>query len=412
MRLAYIVTEFPKITETFIQRELLEFHRQGHEIRIYHLTRFRRGEVVHDFARPTLGWARTRPYLLDGAVLGALARALARRPLTLCGLVARICAACWRRPAVLAKSLMILPKSLWMAEDAGAWPASHVHAGFAGHPATCAWIISRIAGLPYSVSCHANDIFRTQVLLAEKLCRAAFVRAISDFNKTFLLERLPGLDGSRIEVIHCGVDTERVEAFPAPEAGETFRVLYVGSLEPKKGVGVLLRALARGADLGPWRCEIVGDGPERQALEALASRSGLADRVVFRGAQPGTEVSRALARANVLVVPSIVGPGGRAEGIPVVIMEGLAHQRPVIASRLTGIPELIEHEETGYLVPPGDEEALLRALETVRREPERAYAAAVRGRSRVMAEFDIRANAERQLRLFEAHAAAGRTARR
>ncbi len=405
MRLAYIVTEFPKITETFIQRELLEFHRQGHEVRLYHLTPFRRGELVHDFAKPTLAWARGRPYLLDAAVLGALARASARRPLTLLGLVFRISAACWRRPAVLAKSLAILPKSLWMAEEVRVWPASHIHAGFAGHPATSAWIVNRMTGLPFSVSCHANDIFRTQVLLDEKLSRAAFVRAISAFNKSFLLERLPGLDEDRIEVIHCGVDTRQIEALGPPEESGRFHVLYVGSLEPKKGVEVLLRALARGPDLGEWDCEILGDGPERQTLEALAERSGLKERVTFRGAQPGAEVSRALARANVLVVPSVVGPGGRAEGIPVVIMEALAHRRPVIASRLTGIPELIAHEKTGYLIPPGDDEALRRALETVRREPEGAFAAAVRGREKVEAEFDVAVVAARQLRLFEEHAA-------
>lgn len=399
MRLGAIVTEFPKITETFILRDLIEFRRRGHEVRIYPLTRFRRNEVVHDFARPTLSWTRPRPYLLGRGVIGALARAMLRKPRTLGGIVARLVWGYRRHPVLIAKSLFILPKCLSFAEDLAAWGVDHVHAEWAGHPATCAWIVGRMTGLPYSVSCHAHDIFLTQAMLEEKLSQAAFVRAISEFNRRFLQERVPGLTDRSIAVIHCGVDTRRISPLGPPENG-TFRILYVGSLHVYKGAEVLLNALAAAA-LGEWTCDFIGGGPERRKLERLARRLGLGRQVAFHGPRPFEEVSGAYAAAHVLVVPSIHRRGGRlSEGIPTVIIEALAHQRPVIASRLTGIPELVEDGVTGYLVPPGDCEALARALEKVRADPKAAYVTAQRGRQRVVAEFDLAANVEARLSQF------------
>lgn len=399
MRIAYVVTYFPALTETFIIRELLEFNRAGAEIRVYHLTRFREREVVHEFARPAIRWARPSPRLYGKSAIAAFFRAMAREPSTVFKMVSRICASYWGEPVLMMKSLALVPKSLWVAEDISAWKADHIHAGFAGHPATCAWIVHRMTGVPYSVSCHGHDIFRSQTLLDEKLSRAAFVRPISEYNKQFLIDRVPRLKDCPIKVIHCGVDTQHLEAFP-PTIGPTFQILLVGSLQARKGVDVLLRALAEGSDLGDWACTIVGGGPDRQKLERLTDELGLAGKVEFRGGLPYEEVAQAYRRAHVLVVPSVFGPGGRAEGIPTVIMEALAHCRPVIASELTGIPELVRDGETGYLFPPGNSAALGRALERIRDDPETATALAERGRELVIAEFDLPTNVASQYELF------------
>lgn len=404
MRIAYVVTYFPALTETFIIRELLEFHRGGAEIRVYHLTKFREREVVHEFARPALRWARSGPELYGKPAFGAWFRAIVRKPSAIFKMISRICASYWREPLLLMKSLALVPKSLWAAEDISAWKTDHIHAGFAGHPATCAWIVHMMTGIPYSVSCHGHDIFRSQTLLDEKLSRAAFVRPISEYNKQFLIDRVPRLRDCPIEVIHCGVDTQHIEAFPSTDS-RTFQILFVGSLQARKGVDVLLRALARSPDLGDWTCNIVGDGPDRRKLEQLTGQLGLAGKVEFRGGLPYEAVVQACRRAHVLVVPSVFGPGGRAEGIPTVIMEALAHCRPVIASELTGIPELVRDGETGYLFPPGDSAALARALKRVRDDPETATALAERGRELVIAEFDLPKNVAYQYVLFQLHSA-------
>jgi len=400
MRLGIVVTEFPKTTETFILRDLVEFRRRGHEVRVYHLSAFRKHEVVHGFARATLEWTRPKPFLLGASVLGALLRAVSRRPLVLARIVADIARGYRRNPIWLLKSIALLPKCLAIAEDLSEWDADHVHAEFAGHPATCAWIVGRMTSLPYSVSCHAHDIFRTRGLLDRKLGEASFVRPISEFNRQFLLREIPQLAATPLHVIHVSVDTGEIPAL-GPPSTDSFRVLYVGSLQTRKGVDVLLRALARAAPaLGEWFCDVLGDGPERDALEALAGQLELGGRVRFHGAQPFEEVSKAQAAANVLAVPSIVGPGGRTEGIPTVIIETLAHQRPVIASRVSGIPELVVDRETGFLVEPGDVEELAEALCAVRDDPGAAFELARAGRRRIEAEFSVDVCVEAQLARF------------
>jgi len=405
MRLAIIVTEFPKTTETFILRDLVEFHERGHEVRIYHMTSFRRGEVVHGFARATLQWARSSPYFFGKKVLGAIMRAKFGNTGMVLRTLGTIVRAYRWEPAWLAKTLFITPKCLAFAEDMKAWGADHVHAEFATHPATCAWIAGRFAGLPYSVSCRAHDIFLTRSLLAEKLGEASFVRTISRFNVHFLTEKLPGLDNKQLAVIHSSVPVDTIPALPEPEPGP-FRIRYLGSLEVRKGIDVLLRALAAlNARGGDWNCDIVGSGPERSRLERLCADLNLEDRVRFLGPLPFEKVKTVYEDANVVVVPSIVGPGGRTEGIPNVIMEALAHQRPVIATDVSGIPELVKDHETGLLVSPGDDAALADALRWVRNNPAEAYGMAVKGRALVEEEFNLSINAGAQLDLFEKHRA-------
>ncbi len=401
MRLAIIVTDFPKVTETFILRDLVAFQQRGHEVRVYHLTPFRHNEVVHDFARPALAWGKDSPFWFGRQPLGALARALWQRPRQLMDIIGNLLWGFRREPEWLLKSLFLIPKCLSFAEDVKRWGADHIHAEFATHPATCAWIMGRLTGIPYSVSCHAHDIFLTQAMLDKKLGEAAFVRTISQFNKTFLQQRLPKLRHIPFEVIHVSVPCEEISPLPRPP-NPPFRVLYIGSLETRKGVNYLLEALAAvDTELGPWECEIIGDGPHRSELEQTSQSLGLTSRVRFVGSKDFSEVSAALDRSHVLVVPSIIGPGGRTEGLPTVIIEALAHERPVIASRLTGIPELVVDGETGMLVEPGDTQGIGKALLTLRQNPADGQRMAQNGRRRVEAEFDLDHNVDAQLQCFE-----------
>ncbi|WP_201836610.1 glycosyltransferase family 4 protein [Microvirga zambiensis] len=300
---------------------------------------------------------------------------------------------------MMLKSLFILPKSLRIAEDIREWGGDHVHAAYAGHPATSAWMIRRVADVPFSVSCHAHDIFETQALLSTKLPEADFVRTISEYNRKYILRHIPALATKPPVIIHVGAFLENL-ASPAPSQSEKMRVLYVGSLELRKGIDVLLRALTK-ASLGDWHLDIVGGGPERQRLEALTAELGLSDRVTFHGPQPNERVAQAMARASVMVVPSRIGPRNQTEGLPTVIVEALAHQRPVIAARLTGIPEIIVHGVTGWLFEVDDVQGLAYALEEVRGDPEEAQRRALCGRELVLAQFDQNKNADALLSLID-----------
>lgn len=399
MKLAVIVTEYPKATETFIYRDLVKWAEFGVDIRLYPLAPLRGDQPLHAFALPTMAMVRELGLFGTSAVTATLI-ALARRPVALLRTIARIAVAYRGQPRLLLKSLALLPKALAIAADARRWGATHVHAEFAGHPATAAWIGHRLGGLEYSVSCRAHDIFRTQQLLDRKLGEAAAIRTVSHFAERFIRNKVPSLAGREIHVIHSSVDVGRIAVGPASN-GEVFRILYVGALEHKKGVGHLIDALALAAErLGSWTCDVIGDGPIAASLKARASERGLDDRVRFRGALPFEAVAEAYSQASVCVAPSVIGPGGRQEGIPNVMIEALAYQRPAIATAISGIPELIRDGDTGLLIPPGNAEALAAALLRIRNDPGAAAAMAARGRRHVEQEFDLSVNARRQLGLF------------
>ena len=394
-KLAVIVTEYPKSTETFIYRDLVAFHEAGCEVVLYHLAPYRRDQPLHGFAAPTREWVREIGFIQPAATARALARPAFVAALAL------MTAAYARHPKILAKSLALVPKALAIAEDAKTQGCTHVHAEFAGHPATAAWLGARAGGLPYSVSCRAHDIFRTQALLAEKLGEAKAVRTVSGFGARFLKERVAGMADRDLHVIHSSVLVARIAPVETVPATDPFRILYVGALEPKKGVEHLLAALAQvGGGLGDWRLDAIGQGPSADALKTQATSLGLAPRVTFHGAKPFEEVAAAYGQASVCVAPSVIGPNGRQEGIPNVMIEALAYQRPAITTAISGIPELIEDGVTGLLVRQADAAALGEALLRVHRDPQAALAMAKRGRAHVEREFDLAVNARRQLELF------------
>ncbi len=393
MKIAFVVTDFPKVTETFTLREAGELGKHGAEVRIFHLTRFRDNEVAHEFARPLVQSSLGRPYILGQGVFGGLLKFLALHPLRFARILAGLVVSYWRKPKLLAKSLAILPKSLRFAEDIRDWGATHVHATFAGHPGTAAWIIHQAGGPDYSLSCHAHDIFRTQLMLREKFQHARFVRTISDCNARFLREKVGVAACANLHVIHCGLPVTEMQ--PKARQNALFTILFVGSLQLRKGAQCLLSALSEIADEPGWVSNIVGDGPMAGELKEQAEHLKLGGRVQFLGSLDARDVAKQYEKADVLVVPSIDGPDGRKEGIPTVIMEGLSASVPVIASRQTGIPELVKDGETGWLIEPGNVSQLANDLIEVMNNPELARQRTENGRDLMRREFNLAINVKR-----------------
>lgn len=401
MKIVVVVSDFPKVTETFVAANVLHYLSQGHDARVFHLKPFRRGEVVHEHTRPVVGRGFTFPWI-GGPSAAALAWGLLRHPGAVLGAVAAICRAFRAQPRPLAASLAIVPKALALGRMARAQGVGHIHAEFAGYPATAAWIAARVSGVPFSFSAHMHDIFVSQGLLPQKARAARFVRAISDYNRRFLA-RLPGFPAEKLHVLRCGVSVaEPAPLPPAPGQGQALRILFVGSLIPRKGVAHLLRAVTMLPERIGWRLDILGGGPEGDRLRTQAAELGLGDRVRFAGPQAAAEVRAAMRAAHVLVVPSITDASGQSEGIPVVLMEALAEVRPVIASNLSGIPELVRDGETGWLTDPGDASAIAAALTRVNDDYDAAATLSRAGRALVAREYDIDRNAAALLAMMEA----------
>ena len=404
MHILVIVSEFPKVTETFAISNILHYLSRGHAVDLFHIKPFREKEVLHPEAAPVVERAFTYSWFGKRSA-AALLSALATRPFRLLDVVVRMTWAFRSEPARLAASFALLPKALAMAQKARRDGVEHIHAEFAGHPATAAWIAHQLYGIPFSFSAHMHDIFVSQSLLAEKSQAARFVRTISRFNMD-MLSKLRGFAAEKLRLVRCGVDLDRfsAEQRPFPSGGEYFEIVFVGSLQRRKGCDLLLAALKSLQSPVKWHLTVIGEGPESARLQQLASEFP-PGTVSMLGAQPSSAVLENFSLANLVVVPSVPADGGRSEGIPVVLMEALSLARPVIASRLSGIPELVEDGVTGLLIEPGDVQQLASAIGRVMDDYDEALRRGRSGKERVVTEYNIKENAEQLLRLIEAERA-------
>jgi colanic acid/amylovoran biosynthesis glycosyltransferase len=389
LRLAYVASRFPKVTETFVVRELNEIDaRSDIDAELFGIFPPARGESdVHPSARRWLSRIH-RAGPLDGA--GAFLRWSRRRPLTVLVTLLRLVWGFRRRPRLLAASLGAMLIACAHAETMLRLRIQHVHAHFVGHTATAAWVIRQLADIPYSVTAHAYDLFQDQEFLAERIQGAQFVITISRYNAGFIHDFCHGVTPP-IAVVRAGVDLQQFRYVErALPASGPVRALCVASLMPHKGHRVLLDALA-GDDpaLARIRVTVVGDGSERSALESQARRLGLSARVRFMGSLPEDRVAELMGDADLFVLPSLIGATGRMEGVPVVLMEALACGVPAVATRLSGIPELIEEGVTGTLAEQGDVASMQRALKRVLDAPDRALEMVRAGRERVVTEYDV-----------------------
>lgn len=397
MKVAYVVSRFPKVSETFVVRELDAVDAQPDmELELFALFPAESSVVVHPVAQPWL--ARLHRAVNARDALSAVTYWLRRRPRRLLSTLVLVFRAHARRPPVLARAVVTLLLALPHAQRATRLGVEHIHAHFASHPTTAAWVIWRLTGIPYSFTSHAHDLFVHQLFLPRKVRDARFLVTISDFNARFLGQ----ISGApRIHVVHAGIDSRRYP-FRRHDLSSPRRLtaVTVATLQEKKGHAVLLEALAGEPRLAHVDLELIGDGELRGPLEAQVDRLALRDRVRFLGAMSQDQVTERLDRADLFVLPSIVARSGQMEGIPVALMEAMACGLPVVATEMSGVPELVRDDETGVLAQPGSSASLAAAILRVLADPERSVARAAAARRVVEEEFDVNASARVLAALF------------
>jgi glycosyltransferase involved in cell wall biosynthesis len=392
----YIVSRFPAVTETFVVNEWLVLS-ERFRMRLVALRRGREAPV-HPETDRVMPHVRFPSAARPGTAAAHLVW-LARRPRTYLSVLGAVLRGALRFSLLeAAKEAVVFLRAVALARTAAHDRVDHVHAHFASHAATAAWIVHRLTGIPFSFTAHANDLFVAPVLLDRKAADARFVIAISEYNRQVLLERCPS--AHRLEVVHCGVDSERY-GLRGLDDRDPNRAVCVAGLFPKKGHAHLIDALALLVERHPGIVlELVGDGPERDRILRRARERGVAERVSLLGARSSEEVRSTLAGARVFALPSVRLPSGRMEGIPVALMEAMASGVPVVASRLSGIPELVQDGVTGLLVEPGDPRALAAAMARVLEDDALAAELALRARQLVERSFSLTREARRLGDLF------------
>jgi glycosyltransferase involved in cell wall biosynthesis len=358
--IAYLTGMYPKVSHTFILREIAALQDLGAEVLPCSVRRpppseVRGPEVEAEFARTFfLLQAARNPLRLAGAHL----RIILTTP-RLWGRAARLAWAT-RPPGLKAGlwQLFYLAEAGVLARYLQERGAGHLHNHLGDASGTVALLAATMAGIPFSYTAHGPDLFFAPMhwRIDIKTAEAKFVACISHFCRSQLMLFSDPAHWHKLAIVRCGVEPARYGANPPKTVGQ--HVLFVGRLAAVKGVPLLLEAFARvRADHPEARLTLVGDGPERASLQARATALGLQDAINFAGYRTQEEVAVFLEAADMLVLPSF------AEGLPVVLMEALASRIPVIATPMAGVSELVQDGVTGLLVPPGDIDGLTDALD-------------------------------------------------
>jgi colanic acid/amylovoran biosynthesis glycosyltransferase len=399
--IAYIMSRFPKLTETFILFEMLAVERLGERIELFPLLRYSE-PLSHPEAAGFVARAHYQPFL-SRSILGSQLHTLRHRPRAYLGALLGLMTGTFGSRNYFFGGLAIFPKVVHLVREMEALGVRHVHCHFSNHPAAAGFVIRRLTGIPYSFVAHGSDLHVDRHMLPAKVREAAFAVAISEDNRAEMVEECGDWARTRIEVIHCGVDTDQLR--PPTEARDPnhpFTITAIGTLHEVKGQAVLLEACrllhAHGRDI---RCRLIGAGPDEAALRDQVATAGLTDIVRFDGQRTRAEVIAALGEADLLAAPSVHASDGKREGIPVVLMEAMSCGLPVVASRLSGIPELVEDEVDGLLVAPGDAPALATAIARVMDDVELRERIGAAARAKVKRDFDLLTNARRVVGLID-----------
>jgi glycosyltransferase involved in cell wall biosynthesis len=358
LTVAYLINRYPRASHSFIRREIAALEALGLTIARFSIRPVESDEVVDDADRAEA--SKTRIILAGGplALVGATFKALFTRPAAFFSAVNLAIRTGRGGDRGLLINLIYLAEACVLLSWLKECNADHLHAHFGTNSTAVAMLCAALGGPPYSFTAHGPEEFdRPQALrLGEKIARAKFVVAISDFGRSQLYRWCPYGDWSKVHVVRCGVD-EMFLAAAKSTPSQTPRLVCIGRLAPQKGQAILIQAAAKLAAEGQnVELVLVGDGPLRAAIEGMSKTLHLNGQLNITGWMSGPQVRDQLEQARAMVLPSF------AEGLPVVIMESLALARPVISTHVAGIPELMQDGVNGWLVAPGDVDALAAAM--------------------------------------------------
>lgn len=401
-KLGYLVSQYPAVSHTFILREVIGLRALGQDIAVASINApdRRDDKLTADELREkqqVFCVKQSNPV----AALGLALWCLLSSPLSAFGSLYYSLKLAGRDLASWPLYLAYWVEAVLLQRWARQQQISHLHVHFATPAATVALIFSRLCGLPFSITIHGPDEFYdvSKYRLKEKFEAASFLICISDFARSQVMRVLSYQHWQKIEVCRLGVFPAQfpLQQKPAADAATGLRILCVGRLCEAKGQAVLIQAVHALIQQGQ-RCQLtlIGGGELRGEFEQLVVELGLSGQVHFTGPLNQDQVRRHFAEADVFVLASF------AEGVPIVLMESMALGIPVIATQITGIPELIEGGQCGVLVAAGSQQQLTQALQQHVQTSAEAIAVQIeRARARIEADYNLDINVPQLHRLFQ-----------
>ena len=395
VRIAYLVNQYPKVSHSFIRREIRAMESLGVEVDRYALRGW-----DEDVADPADEEERdATQYVLKAGLIPLLTSSLRRlfrspaKMMRAMGTALRM-----GQGGVLhrLRHLIYLAEASQLLDWLDANPVAHLHAHFGTNSASVACLVRHLGGPAYSFTVHGQTEIEDAKALGfkEKVAQARFAVAVSQHGRSQLLREIDHSDWSRVHVVHCGLDQDFLDASPPPLPAAP-HLVSVARLSEEKGHLILLPAIAQLRDRHPdLHLTLVGDGPMRRVVESEIARLGLQDAVTITGWVSSDRVREEIGKARLIVQPSFI------EGLPVVMMEAMALARPVVATFVGGVPELVT-QDRGWLVPAGDSDALEVALESALSHSTEALSKMGEdGRAAVRLHHDAQAEASKLLALI------------
>ena len=397
MRLAYLTSQYPAASHTFIRREIEALRGLGLQIDTFSVRApgadETKGEADRREAEGTFYILRQAPTAFIGAHLAALFTGPVKYLRTFGQALGH------RAPGArgLLLSFAHFAESVLLARELKRRKVQHLHNHFANSAATVGLLASRMLDIGWSFTMHgiSETDYPAGLMLGRKIEAAKLVACVSDFGRAQGMRLVAPAHWDKMHVVRCGLPFDRLPV-REPRRENARTLVCVGRLSPEKGQAGLLRAFAKLRDGHEGlQLRLVGDGPDREALDALAGELRLGDAITFAGRLSETETLAEIARSDILVLPSFM------EGLPIVLMEAMAIGVPVVASRVAGIPELVEDGAGGLLFAPSRWDELAACLKRLLRDKGLYDALSERGKQRVIGEFDVKNSAELLSKLFE-----------
>jgi len=398
---AYLLSTFPQLTQTFVTREI--FWIRSHDVRVEIFSLFKPESIPAEAqARELMSRVHYSPPL-SANVVAALIHFLVRSPLRLLRALGRTIVHGYREPKLLLQALSIFPKSVYFARQMKKLEIEHIHAHFVTLAAFAAGTAAELLGVTFTVHGHAVDLFSRDARdVRRQLENASGVVTISSFHRAFISGLCPAVDQENLQVVYCGLETDRFQpASGQTDSGGPLRILSIGRLIEKKGFEYLIDACKILADAGySFQCQIVGDGPLQDALQERIDRHGLQERVHLLGALQQDRVLALYGQSDMFALACVVADDGNRDGLPVVLIEAMSCELPVVTTPVTGIVDLVEHNRTGILVKERDAAALADTLKLLIERRDLRESMGRLGRQKILSDFQVQQTTARLASFF------------